>query len=186
MDDQLRIRIEQAATSMLTDAEICVSLGITETTLKKYYSTVQKSRVMLKQKLNARRISDAATNGGTQVTDLVENIPRSKVKISSRGGARPGAGRKAGTTNKISAQSLLAAIESAAGDSLENLLAQGYYDSIVSSDKQTRLQYEKMFLGKVVAEKVSMDVSENHLSIEAKQAAFAEAIAQIAGIVKKH
>ena len=181
--EELQQQIRQAATSLLTDEEICQSLGITPRQLERHYTIVEQARLSLKQRLNAKRIADAATARGNTATQLVENIPRSK--ISSRGGARPGSGRKPGTTNKISAQSLLAAIENTAGDSLENLLAQGYYDSIVSSDKQTRLQYKKMFLGKVVADKVSMDITENQHNIEAKQAAFAEAIAQIAGIAKK-
>jgi hypothetical protein len=51
----------------------------------------------------------------------------------------------------------LASIESHTGEPLEDLLAQGYYESIVNRDKQTRLQYEKMFLSKVVADKVEVD-----------------------------
>jgi len=180
---ELKQQIRQAATSLLNDEEICLALNITPEQLDKHYSIVEQARISLKQRLNAKRIADAATATGNQANQLVENIPKNK--ISSRGGYRPGSGRKAGTTNKISAQSLLAAIEQTTGDSLENLLAQGYHDSIIGSDKQTRLQYEKMFLGKVVADKVSMDINENQDNIEAKQAAFAEAIAQIAGIAKK-
>lgn len=179
MDEQLRIRIEQAATSMLTDEEICVSLAIDSDTLQQYYSTVEKSRILLKQKLNARRIAEAATQDSNTAGQLVETIPRSK--ISSRGGARPGSGRKPGTTNKISAQSLLASIESHTGEPLEDLLAQGYYESIVNRDKQTRLQYEKMFLSKVVADRVNMEITENSDLIEAKRAAFDEAIAKLTG-----
>lgn len=182
MDEQLRLKIEQAATSMLTDDEICVSLSITPEILEQYYSTVERARVLLKQKLNAKRITDAATQSN-QATELVETIPRGK--ISSRGGYRPGSGRKPGTTNKISAQSLLEAIEVHSGERFEDLLAQGYYESVINRDKQTRIQYEKMFLGKVVADRVSMDVTENAELLEAKKTAFADAIAKLSGITSK-
>ena len=176
MDEQLRLKIEQAATSMLNDDEICISLAITHEQLSEYYSTVERARILLKQKLNAKRITDAATQAN-QATELVESIPRGK--ISSRGGARPGSGRKPGTTNKISAQTLLASIESHTGEPLEDLLAQGYYESIINRDKQTRLQYEKMFLSKVVADRVSMDITEHTDILEAKKAAFADAVAKL-------
>lgn len=175
MDEQLRLRIEQAATSMLSDAEICVSLGIDQNTLDQYYDTVERSRVLLKQKLNARRIADAATANADTAQRLVETIPR-----SNRGGARPGAGRKAGTTNKISGVSILASVEHYTGERFEDLLAQGYADSINHNDKSTRLAYEKMFLNKVVADRVEMGIGESESAIAAKQAAFEAALAKLA------
>jgi hypothetical protein len=171
-------QLKQAATSMLTDEEICVALNITADQLAENYAVVEQARVVLKQQLNAKRIKEASGKND-QATALVETIPRSK--ISSRGGARQGAGRKAGTTNKISAQSLLASRESHTGEPLEDLLAQGYYESIVNRDKQTRLQYEKMFLSKVVADRVNMEITENSDLIEAKKQAFDEAIAKLTG-----
>lgn len=176
MDEQLRLRIEQAATSMLSDGEICVSLGIDQTTLESYYDTVERSRVLLKQKLNARRIADAATANADAAQRLIENIPR-----SNRGGARPGAGRKAGTTNKISGASILASVEHYTGERFEDLLAQGYADSINQSDKPTRLAYEKMFLNKVVADRVEMGIGDSESAIAAKQEAFEAALLKIAG-----
>jgi hypothetical protein len=178
MDEQLKLKIEQAATSMLNDEEICVSLNITEETLYEYREVVERSRILLKQKLNAKRIADAATQGGEAAGQLVEVIPRAK--ISSRGGYRPGSGRKPGTTQKLSSITLLVAIENTTGAPLEEHLAQGYSDSIQNNDKSTRLQYEKMFLSKVVADKISMDITESEDVIEAKKIAFQEVIAQIA------
>jgi len=82
---------------------------------------------------------------------------RYKKKAPSRGGARKNSGRKAGSTQKISGATILAAIQKECGTPFETLLAEGYHDSIVNHDKQTRLQYEKMFLSKVVADKVEVD-----------------------------
>jgi hypothetical protein len=75
------------------------------------------------------------------------------------GGARPGAGRKKGGTNKISADKILKSIEDTCGKPFEELLAQGYYSSIINQDVNTRLQYEKMFINKVVADKQEVDVT---------------------------
>lgn len=73
------------------------------------------------------------------------------------GGYRPGAGRKKGTMNKISGVSILQAVEKQCGEKFENLLAQGYNQSIVDNDMQSRLAYEKMILSKVVADKHEID-----------------------------
>jgi hypothetical protein len=158
-EEELKYQIEQAATSLLTDSEICVSLNISEAILKKHYNIVEKARIKLKQKLNAKKISDAAQSG--EVDTIVETIPRNNNQLSkyrpSRGGKREGAGRKHGTLNKITGVSILAAIEAKAGQKFEDLLAQGYIESIENRDKVTRLQYEKLFLSKVVSDKVEID-----------------------------
>jgi hypothetical protein len=104
------------------------------------------------------------------------------VKSPSRGGARPGAGRPKGSTALITAATLLKAIEDKASQPFEELLAEGYYDTIVNNDKKTRLEYERMFLGKVVAEKVEVNVNESEDAVEAKKQAFTEALAALTGI----
>lgn len=88
-------------------------------------------------------------------------------KKSKNGGARPGAGRKKGTTNKISGSTILDAVKKQTGKNFETLLAQGYHDAIMANDKPTRLQYEKMFLSKVVADKTEMDITSGGEQIKA-------------------
>ena len=83
-----------------------------------------------------------------------------------RGGARPGAGRRVGTTNKISGETILAAIKNETGENFEQHLARGYNQSIIEDDKPTRLQYEKMFLNKVVAEKVDVTTNGETLGVQ--------------------
>ena len=183
-DNELIYKIEAASRSLLTDEEICISVGITQVELEKHYDVVKKARINLKQKLNAKRINDAATSGDP--TELVASIPRNnKPKISSRGGARPGSGRKPGTTNKISATQILASIEVETGEEFGTLLAQGYAESIQSNDRATRLKYEQMILNKVVAEKVEVDVNESESAVERKQAAFQEVLRKLTGIDDK-
>ena len=67
------------------------------------------------------------------------------------------AGRKKGTTNKISGVSILKAIQKQTGKPFEQLLAEGYMESILAQDVNTRIQYEKMILSKVVADKHEID-----------------------------
>lgn len=154
LSKQLIDDLERAATSLLTDDEIMISVGITQAELIANYSVVERSRIKLKQRLNARSISDAANNG--KARDLVETIPRSK-----RGGARPGSGRPPGTINKLSAASILESIEKYTGENLGDLLAQGYREAIETNDKPTRLKYETLFLSKCVADRI--DITSNGL-----------------------
>jgi hypothetical protein len=176
--EELLHQIKAAATSLLTDDEICIALGITKEKLNKHYTVVETARVNLKQQLNAKRITQAAHTGDAE--ELVAQIPRNK--ISSRGGARPGSGRKPGTTNKISATQILDSIEAETGQQFGTLLAQGYAESIQSNDRATRIKYEQMFLNKVVAERVEIDLNETESSVERKQQAFQEAMAKLADL----
>jgi len=109
---------------------------------------------------------------------------KEKTKISSRGGARAGAGRPKGSTAMITAATLIQAIESKNNKPFEELLAEGYYNTIQERNNKMRLEYERMFLGKVVSDKVQMDLTESDDVIEAKQAAFAAALADLAGLKK--
>lgn len=185
MNDELKKLhedLERAATSMLTDDEIMSSLEITEEVLLENYVHVSKARLKLKQRLNAKRINDAAQAGDTK--EILENIPRNRIQYkgeahgpythaaSSRGGAREGAGRKPGQVSKITGQSILNAVFEKTGERFENLLAQGYHESIQNNDKVTRLTYEKLFLSKVVSDRV--DVSLNEVSDEQLRARVSE------------
>jgi len=108
-----------------------------------------------------------------------------KVKISSRGGARPGAGRPKGSSSMITAATLIQAIETKNNKPFEELLAEGYYNTIVERNNKMRLEYERMFLGKVVSDKVQVDVNDSEDAIAAKQAAFAAALADLTGMNKE-
>jgi hypothetical protein len=89
------------------------------------------------------------------------------MKEKTKGGARPGAGRKKGGTNKISGATILDSVEKYCGEKFEDLLAQGYRDSIDNHDKSTRLQYEKMFLSKVVADRVHLEADAGGMVVPA-------------------
>jgi len=102
-----------------------------------------------------------------------------KVKSPSRGGARPGAGRPKGSTALITARTLLDAIEDRSGRPFEELLADGYNKTIVENNNKLRVEYERMFLGKVLSDRVQMDINESPELVEQKQLAFKEAVAKL-------
>jgi hypothetical protein len=108
-----------------------------------------------------------------------------KQKISSRGGARAGAGRPKGSTALITARTLLDAIEDRSGRPFEELLADGYNRTIEENNTKLRVEYERMFLGKVLSDRVQMDINEAPELVEQKQAAFQEALAKLAALTDK-
>jgi hypothetical protein len=75
------------------------------------------------------------------------------------GGARAGAGRKKGGTNKISGSSIIAALEKSVGKAYEEQLAENYMNAIADGDKSMVAKYDQMFLNKVVADKAEMDIT---------------------------
>ena len=106
---------------------------------------------------------------------------QNKVKISSRGGYREGAGRPRGSGNKITAQDLLATAEAKLGKPFVESLMEGYQDSVVNNNHKIRVMYEKMIMDKVIADRQQLEITESDDVVEAKRAAFAAALAKITG-----
>lgn len=77
---------------------------------------------------------------------------------STKGGAREGAGRPKGSSNKLSGQTILAAIESY-GTSFADGLAQDYYAARLGDDKHLVMKYQQLILNKVVADKADVDIT---------------------------
>lgn len=82
-----------------------------------------------------------------------------KIKRSSRGGARPGAGRPAGSTNKITGEQLIQAISSRCGQDYAQQLAANYVRCLQENDKAMVAKYDQMLLNKVIADKTELDVT---------------------------
>ena len=74
------------------------------------------------------------------------------------GGARPGAGRKKGVTQKLSAQTILAAIEQADKPFAEGF-AEDYHAARMGDDKHLLQKYQSMILNKVIADKQEVDIT---------------------------
>ena len=97
----------------------------------------------------------------------------------SRGGARAGAGRPKGSTNKITMDNLLASLDTQLGRSYAEQLADNYVNAINREDWSNVRDYDRVFLGKLVADKQEVEVRESEDAVAAKQEAFAQALADL-------
>jgi len=108
-----------------------------------------------------------------------------KKTTNGHGGARPGAGRKPGSGNKIRLEDLLCEIEHQVGMTYAERLATNYAGAINRADWSKVENYDRAFLNKVVADKVEVETTESDDAVTAKAQAFAEALASLATVTKK-
>ena len=101
-----------------------------------------------------------------------------------RGGAREGAGRPKGSGNKITAQDLIDTANKVIGKPFVVSLFEGYQDSIVNGDKKVRVMYEKMIMDKVLSDKQEIEITNPEDAIQARAAAFADALAALSAKTK--
>lgn len=90
------------------------------------------------------------------MSENLNNNQKKSVEKGKNGGWRPGAGRKKGQIQKLSAQSILKEIAKkdkpfAVG------LAEDYHNARQSGDTHLVVKYQQMILNKVVADKVDVD-----------------------------
>ena len=119
------------------------------------------------------------------MTEKKSDIPNKRVytkKAPSRGGARPGSGRPKGSGTKVKLEDLMLNIELETGRTYGELLAHNYAMAIGRSDWNGVRDYDKAFMNKMLADKSDVTTVETDDAVAQKQRAFAEAIAQIAGI----
>ena len=99
------------------------------------------------------------------------------------GGARPGAGRPKGTSNKISVVGLLDEIErQSGGQTYHEILVEDFLRARVQDDRNLAQKYHHLISNKVLADRIDIEVNEDEDTVTAKRAAFAAALAAIAGI----
>lgn len=108
------------------------------------------------------------------------NAKTGRPRVSSRGGARKGAGRPPGARNRITVQDLLAAIDTQTGRPYEELLVQDFLAARQGNDNHLIHKYHSLISGKILSTLATVEVADTRDAVAAKQAAFAEAIAQIA------
>jgi len=95
-------------------------------------------------------VNDSLTN----TLDLATPIP--VITKKKPGGARVGCGRKKGSTQKLSAQTILAAIEDRDKPFAEGF-AEDYHSARMGDDKHLLQKYQSMILNKVIADKQEID-----------------------------
>jgi hypothetical protein len=102
------------------------------------------------------------------------------IKVTNRGGVRPGSGRKAGSTNKISAESIMASLLSHTGGiPYEELLVNDFLTARREGDTAAVLKYHQMLLNKVVADINEIKVIDASDEIESKRRAFMAALSKL-------
>jgi hypothetical protein len=94
----------------------------------------------------------------------------------TRGGARAGAGRPKGSTNKITMEGLLTSLDARLGVSYADQIADNYVQAIQREDWSGVRDYDRVLLGKIVADRQAIEVTDSEDAVEARRAAFADAL----------
>jgi hypothetical protein len=106
-----------------------------------------------------------------------------KKKGPGRGGARPGAGRKKGSTEFITIDGLLEELRTQAGGKpYEALLVEDFLQARGRNDTQLTVKYHNLILNKVMGTINKVEITDSQENIESKSIAFAEALAKFTGI----
>ena len=108
----------------------------------------------------------------------IENTSNEK----GHGGARPGAGRPKGSSNRLTAKEILDTADNMLGKPFVVSLLEGYIDSINTGDTKNRVTYEKIILDKTATTIIEAEITDSTDAVQAKQAAFAEAMAKLVGV----
>lgn len=104
-------------------------------------------------------------------------------KTTGHGGSRKGAGRPKGSRDQVSIKALLDTLDrQTGGRDYEELLVEDFLQARIEGDKQTTLKYHNLILNKVMNSLAKIEVTDSKDLIEAKQAAFAEALAKLVGV----
>tara|TARA_R110002126_G_scaffold87537_1_gene210598 strand:+ start:1985 stop:2338 length:354 start_codon:yes stop_codon:yes gene_type:complete len=113
-------------------------------------------------------------------------MEKEKVKAKTKGklgGARPGAGRPAGSKSHITIEGLLSQVLTQSnGQDYETLLVQDFLAARYGEDKQLLLKYHNLILNKVMNTLAKIEVTDSEDAVEAKKLAFAEALSKLTGI----
>lgn len=107
----------------------------------------------------------------------------SNEKKSGHGGKRPGAGRPKGSRDHVSIKSLLETLDKkSGGQHYEEMLVEDFLTARSHGDSQLTLKYHNLILNKVMNSLARIEVTDSKDAIEAKQQAFAEALARLTGV----
>lgn len=107
----------------------------------------------------------------------IEEKPKNK-----HGGARPGAGRKLGTKNLVTIESLLTSLETKSGGKpYEDMLIEDFFKARQNNDTQLIIKYHNLILNKVLHTLNRVELNDSQDTIDAKQQAFTEALAKLIG-----
>jgi hypothetical protein len=134
-----------------------------------------------------RADSSANLNKDQQIIEnhALNNSMEKKTKLNGHGGARPGAGRKPGSGNKVRLEDLMMDIETETNMRYTQRLAINYSAAIDRSDWARVENYDRAFLNKLVGDRQSIEITDSAEAVEAKRVAFAEALSALAQVGAK-
>lgn len=125
---------------------------------------------------------------------MEKNTEKTKKKVTSkqvnkpnggRGGARKGAGRPNGVGESVTIKGLLETLQvKSNGQNYEEILIEDFLKARTSGDTQLTVKYHNLILNKVMVHLAKIEVTDSQDAIEAKQLAFAEALAKLTGMKK--
>jgi hypothetical protein len=113
----------------------------------------------------------------------MEKTNKTEKKTNGHGGARKGAGRPKGSRNAVTIENLLEIVEKkSGGQPYEAILVDDFLQARENRDTQLTVKYHNLILNKVMNSLAKVEVTDSKDAIEAKQLAFAEALAKLTGI----
>jgi len=105
--------------------------------------------------------------------------------VTTVGGARKGAGRPKGGTNQVTVSGLLSALEKKTnGQTYEEILMDDFIKARSNNDTQLVVKYHNLILNKLMTHVAKIEITDSQENIDAKQHAFAEALAKLTGLQK--
>ena len=113
------------------------------------------------------------------------NKPRYSKPAPTRGGARAGAGRPRGSTNKITMEGLLTSLDARLGVSYADQIAHNYVQAIQREDWSGVRDYDRVLLGKIVADRQEITTVNSEDQVAARQQAFVEALTALSQVSTK-
>jgi hypothetical protein len=120
-------------------------------------------------------------------------MEKKSVKVSKKtgkpatthGGARKGSGRPKGVGESVTIRGLLETLEQKSnGQNYEEILVEDFLKARQSGDSQLTVKYHNLILNKVMVHMAKIEVTDSKEQLEAKQLAFAEALAKLTGVKK--
>ena len=132
-------------------------------------------------------LSNRAAHGIQIISNFMSTTESKRYKnpAPTRGGARAGAGRKKGSTPRYTLEDLMAQVEHHTGRTYAEQVAINYATAIGRSDWSGVRDYDKVLLGKMVADKQEVEVVNTETEAETRQAVFQEALAKLQALTVK-
>lgn len=108
------------------------------------------------------------------------------IEKKKHGGSRPGSGRKKNSTEQITVKGLMTSLaQRSGGKQYQDLLVEDFLAARAASDKNLVMKYHQLILNKVMSTLATVEITDSQANIEAKQQAFADALAKLVEISKE-